>query len=284
MILLTGATGTTGQAIVSLLSQRSIPARAMVRDPAKGEALRAAGMDVVVADLTDPASLVAAVEGVDRAFLLGANSETQAAQEANFIDAAKAAGVQRIVKLSAIDADANSGARLKRFHGEAEAHLESSGLDYAIVRPAFYMQNMLHSAQTITAENKFYLPMGAGVVGTIDVRDVAEIVTDCLTADKPDNATLLITGPQALSFTQMADEFSSALGRKVDYIDVPPEDFGAQLLKWEPNTWYVDAVLELFGAVARNENPEITDTFVTRLGKRPRSFATFINDHRATFG
>ena len=284
MILLTGATGTTGKEIVSLLGARSIPARAMVRDIAKAGPLQDAGLEVVVGDLNDPASLHSALNGVERAFLLAANSPDQLTQETGFIDAAKAAGVSQVVKLSAIDADAKSDARLKCFHGEAEAYNAASGLDYVNVRPGFYMQNMLHCAQTIAAENKFYLPMGKGIVGSIDARDVAEFVVHSLTVPTPANRTYVITGQQAHSFVQMAEDLSTVLDRSVEYVDLPPADFRAQLLNWEPNEWYVDAVLELFGAIARSENPQITDTFETILGHAPRSFATFINDHRGAFG
>ena len=200
------------------------------------------------------------------------------------IDAAKAAGVSQVVKLSAIDADAKSDARLKCFHGEAEAYNEASGLDYVNVQPGFYMQNMLHCAQTIAAENKFYLPMRKGIVGSIDARDVAEFVVHFLTVPTPANGTYVITGPQAHSFAQMAAELSTALDRTVEYVDVPPAEFRAQLLNWEPSEWYVDAVLELFGAIARSENPAITDTFEATVGRAPRSFATFIEDHLSAFG
>ncbi len=285
MILLTGATGTIGKEIVPLLALGSVPARAMVRDVSKAEPLRAAGLEVVVGNLDDPASVAAALRGVDRAFLLAANSQDQLTQEIGFIDAAKAAQVSQIVKLSAVGADANSTAPLKRFHALVEAHNAASGVNYANVQPGFYMQNMLYCAQTIAAENKFYLPMGKGAVGSIDARDVAEFVVELLTATAPESGTYVVTGSQTHSFAQIAQEFSTALGRRVEYVDMPPSaEFRAQLLNWGPNEWYADAVLELFAAISRSETAYITDTFETTLGYAPRSYATFIDDHLGVFG
>jgi len=162
---------------------------------------------------------------------------------------------------------------------------EASGVNYANVRPGFFMQNMLNCAQTIAAEDKFYLPMGNGIVGSIDTRDVAEFVVDLLTATAPESGTFVVTGSRTHSFAEIAEEFSAVLGRQVEYVDLPPsEEFRAQLLNWDPSEWTADAVLQLFAAIARSETAYTSDTFETTLGHAPRSFATFIEDHRAAFG
>jgi uncharacterized protein YbjT (DUF2867 family) len=284
MLLISGATGRTGAELARLALARDVAVRALVRDAAKGAALERAGAQVAVGDFGDPAALARAFEGVERAFLMMANAANQFEMERAFIDAAKRAGVARVVKLSAVGVSPDTRVFLKRVHAQAEAHLAASGLDYTILRPGFYMQNLLHAAATIREMNKFFLPMGRGRVGAIDIRDVAEVVLMLLTEAGHAGQTYVITGPDSLSFADMASVFSEVLGRRIEYVDMPPEEYRPQLFKWEPSEWYVDAVMALFAGIARNDTPDVTDTFARLAGRPPRSFADFVRDHRAAFG
>src|SRR5690349_4074750 len=143
MILITGGTGTSGQPIVQALLDRGERVRALSRDPEK--AAKTLGDDVEIArgDFSDPASLEAAMDDVDRAMLIVASLPDQSAMESAFIDAAKRSGVEHIVKFSAVGADVKSPMRFMRGHGEAEAKLKSSGIAWTMLQPTFFLQSIL---------------------------------------------------------------------------------------------------------------------------------------------
>jgi len=146
MILVSGATGTAGKEIVLQMASLGIPVKALVRDMAKATPFRGKCVHVTVGDLNEMATLDEAFKEVDRALLLPANNANQVEQERTFIDAAKRAGVQHIVKFSALGADdPQSGSRIIRWHAEAEDYLEASGLAWTHLRPCMFMQNLLGS-------------------------------------------------------------------------------------------------------------------------------------------
>lgn len=284
MILITGTTGTTGRPLVEHVIAADIPARAIVRDPGQADKLRARGLQVVTGDLRDEAVLAAALMGVERAFLLTANSDGQAALEIRFIDAAVTAGVAHVVKLSAIGADSGSPAVLKRYHGRAEDHLRAAPLAHTIVQANFFMDNLLHSAPAIARDGAFALPLGSGRVGAIDVRDVAEAAFTVLTRPGHENRSYVITGPEVLSFGEMAAILSDELGREIRYIDMPAEEFRALMIGLGQNAWYVDATLQLFALIREDRNAAVTETFTAVTGRPPRAFRQFVRDRAHRFG
>lgn len=283
MILLTGITGTTGKQILDLFCEQNIPVRAMVRDLDKVKDLSVPGLVLVQGDLEDETSIENAMNGVDKAFLLMSNVEQQLAIEKRFIDVAKKVGVSHLVKLSASGADASSPALLKRYHGEAEEYLAQSGIGFTNVRPNFYMQNMLQCAASIKAEDKFYLPFRNGRTGVTAVADVAEFIVTILSESGHEGITYDVTGPEVLSFYDLAAQMSEVLGREIAYVDLPAEEFSSQLLNWGTSEWYVKAVSELFGLIAQDQGTLVTDTFEKVCAKAPRSFRQFMQQHAAAF-
>lgn len=283
MILISGATGKTGRRVIEYFLASGIPVRAIVRDPAKGEALRARGIEVVTGDLRDAAVLAQAMRGSDQALLATANAPEQLEIETRFIDAAAAAGVTHVVKLSAIGADAHSPAVLKRYHGEAEAHLRRSGLTYTVLQPNFYMDNLLGLAPGIARDSVLALPMGAGRVGAIDVRDVAAALFAALTQPGQEDRTCVLTGPELLSFGDMAAVISAELGREIRYVDQPVAQFRQEMLGFGVPAWNVNATLDLFALTRQDRNACVTDSYAAITGRAPRSLREFVRDHRDRF-
>ncbi|MFQ5659153.1 MAG: SDR family oxidoreductase [Gammaproteobacteria bacterium] len=279
MILLTGVTGTVGREVMKIVASKDIVVRALVRDKTNIEVVKNSGIEVIAGDLEKQESVEKALHGIERAFLLMANNEKQAVIEKQFIDLARKANVSHIVKMSANNAASDSSVILKRYHGEAEEYLEQSGITYTFIRPDFFMQNLLHVAGTILGEDKFYLPMGPGVTGMVDVRNIADVIVHTLVEDGHDGRTYQISGPEVLSFNDVARLFSEVLGREIAYIDIPAQDLETRLLAEGQNPWYVHAILELFGAVAQTRDIALTDTFKELTGKKPNSLQTFIKDH-----
>lgn len=155
MILVTGATGSIGRHLVRLLLDQRVPVKALVRDEAKGRVL---GCDVVVGDFDDPGSLAAAMEGVDRLFLNAGGAQPvdgeqpMIRQQRAVIDAARSAGVSRVVKISVWGA--HRGGRLAEgAHWEIEEYLKASGLVRSILQPSGFMQNFVTGAGAFTVRD-----------------------------------------------------------------------------------------------------------------------------------
>src|SRR4029434_6194474 len=260
MFLVSGATGTNGREIVLQLANLGITVRALVRDMAKATPFRGKCVHVAVGDLNESATLEEAFDSVDRALLLPANNANQLEQECTFIDAAKRAGVQHIVKFSALGADnAKSGSRIIRWHAEAEDYLEASGLAWTHLRPSMFMQNLLGSAASIAGEGALYAPLWDARVAAVDVRDIAAVAVKALTERGHEGKAYTITGPEALTYNQVAEKLTTALGKPVRYVDVRPEQLKQGLLNTGMPEWTADALLEIFEHVAKPLGAQVTN-------------------------
>ena len=283
MILFTGLTGAVGTEIIKLLPDYGIRARGLVRNPDKADAVRQAGVEAIPGSLEDEDAVSAALQGCDRAFLLMANSRQQLELEKSFVEAARNAGVGHIVKMSANGADSNSKALLKRYHGDSEQYIRESGLRYTLVRPNFFMQNMLHVAGSIVEQDKFFMPMREGQVGIIDVRDVAHFILAVLTRPGHEDMTYEITGPELLSFHDIASQLSEVMGREISYIDQPAAEFKSSLLQWVPDDWYVETVSELFELIAQGSGAILNDEYTQVTGRAPTALRRFFHDYSSFF-
>ena len=283
MILFTGLTGAVGTEILKLLPEYDIQSRGLIRDSGKAGVLTDAGVEVVCGDLGDPAAVREALQGCDKAFLLMANAREQLELEKGFVDAARAAGTGYLVKMSANGANSNSTSLLKRYHGDSEQYIRESGLPHTLIRPNFFMQNMLHIAGSIVAEDKFYMPMRDGQVGIIDVRDVARFILAVLTGSGHDGKTYEITGPELVSFSDIAEQLSGVMGREISYIDVPAEDFKQSLVHWVPDDWYVETVSGMFELTAQGRGALLTDNYTRVTGRAPATLRRFFRDYSTFF-
>lgn len=219
-VLVTGATGNTGRAVLDALAARGAPVRAMVRTEADRSRLPA-GVPVVAADFDDAASIAAALEGAGRAYLLTPSSERAEAQQQRFADLAAQAGVGHLVVLSQLAADEHSPVRFLRYHAAVEQHVRDLGIAYTFLRPNLFFQGLLAVAGTISAQGRFYAPIGEAPVSAVDVRDIAAVAATTLTEAGHEGATYTLTGPAAITHAQIAAALTSALGRDITFIDVP---------------------------------------------------------------
>jgi len=267
MILITGATGTIGREVVRLLADRDVPFRAMSR-----------GSTGFRADFDDPASLRRAVDGVDTAFLLTAPATATSRHDLALLDAAKAAGVAKVVKLSAIGTGETTpeGRVIGAWHLEGERALRASGLAWTILRPSSFASNVLRFAEDGRLANL----TGDGQQGVVDPRDVAAVAVEALTATVHNGRIYTLTGPDLLSVPEQAAQLSQVLGRPVDTVEVSPE----HLLGSGMDEAAAAEVAAGTAWVRDGHNAIVTDDVERVLGRPPTGFTAWAGDHAALFG
>ena len=280
-ILVTGATGNTGRAIVDALADRGAPVRAMVRTEADRGRVRA-GVEVVVADFDEAAAIEAALDGAERAYLVTPSSERAEEQQKRFADLAAKAGTRHLVVLSQLGSEEHSPVRFLRYHAAFERHIRDLGIGYTFLRPNLYFQGLLMFTGSISAEGKFFAPIGDAAVSAVDVRDIAAVAAVALTEAGHEGATYTLTGPEAITHAQIAAALTAALGRTVRFIDVPPEAFADGIRGLLP-PWQVDGLLEDYAHYRRGEAATVSPAIAEVTGAAPRGIEQFARDYAAAF-
>ncbi|PWV55355.1 SDR family oxidoreductase [Nocardiopsis sp. L17-MgMaSL7] len=276
-VLVTGATGTVGSALLPALKARGATVRAMIRSPFKAMP----GVENVVADLRDPEALTAALKGVDAAFLNSPSDEDAAELQMRFADLAHKADVNRLVVLSQYEARTDSPVRFLRWHAEVEAHVRGLGLDHTVLRPNLYMQSLLGFAGTI-AQGLLAAPIGDAAVSVVDTRDVAATAAAVLTSQGHTGRTYTLTGPRAVTHEQIAQALSKATGQAIDFEDVPPGQFVSALTGMIP-PWQLRGLVEDYAHYARGEAAEVHTSVTDLTGAPARDIADFAHDHVGAF-
>ena len=280
-ILVTGATGNTGRAVVDALAERGAPVRAMVRKEADRGKL-AAGVEVIVADFDDSAAVAAALDGAERAYLVTPSSEQAEEQQKRFADLAAKTGTRHLVVLSQLGSEEHSPVRFLRYHAAVEQHVRDLGIGYTFLRPNLYFQGLLMFAGSISAQGTFFAPIGDATVSAVDVRDIAAVAAVALTEPGHEGATYTLTGPQAITHAQIAAALTTALGRTVTFTDVPPEAFAGSIRGLLP-PWQVDGLLEDYAHYRRGEAAAVSSAVAEVTGTAPRSIEQFARDYATVF-
>ncbi len=283
MILVTGATGRTGRETVKALVSRGAQVRAMVRNPDDGAAIQGGGVEIVVGDLERPESVDAALQGVEKVFLISIEGPRMAEQHGNFAKAAKRAGVVHLVRMSMLPAMPDSPLAIGRWHGEADRQVMESGIPYTILKPAYFMQNTIRSAPTIASDGSIYGALGDGKVGMVDLGDLAAVAAETLTSDGHEGKSYIPTGPEALSMGEVAEKLSTALGQAVKYVNIPPDEDKAGMTAAGMPDWLADAWDKLSLMIAQGGANKVTNVVKEVTGEEPRSFDQFARDHTDAF-
>jgi uncharacterized protein YbjT (DUF2867 family) len=283
MILITGATGNNGRELVRQLVAAGQHVRALVRNPAKAAELKGPNVELAVGDFDQPATLDAALRGVDKAFLLTPVSEHFVEWQSAFVEAAQRAELKHLVKFSGMGADSNAKVELLRLHGKTDNLLRNSGVPFTILQPNSFHQNILSSADTIKTQRAFYWPLKKAAQSTVDIRDINAVAARVFTNPSHEGKAYVITGPKALTFQQAAEKLSAVLGREIQYVDVPLSAAEDAMRKSGIPEWNVRALSELLGYFASGAAATVTDTVPSLLGRPAMSFEQFVQDHRAAF-
>jgi uncharacterized protein YbjT (DUF2867 family) len=231
-----------------------------------------------------PETLGRALDGVDRVLLISSPDQQMVETQCTFIDAAKKAGVRHIVKLSGVTTSLDSPFLFSRMHAEIARHLERSGLAWTQLRPSQFMTEYLREVPTIVAESAFFLPFEDAKLTPVDLEDIAKAAFALLTTPGHEGKAYMISGPEALSMREIAEQISLAIGKTVRYVNISPEERKrAQLAAGIP-AYVVDA-LDVQSRLRRKGNGEEVvhpETHIA-LGIRPTTFAEFARRHAADF-
>jgi uncharacterized protein YbjT (DUF2867 family) len=285
MILVIGGRSKIGSALIEQLSARGEQVRALVRDSEGGGSLPAS-VEPVVGDLASPESLQAAMSGVEKVFLLSSPHRDAVQWHRNAIDAAGASGVALLVRSSIIGADRDSPAEFVSAHTACDRYLERSGVEHVILRPNLFLQNVTESTiPSIDGDGRFYVNAGDARISMVDTRDVAAVASVALTDSAHVGAHYDVTGPEALSYGDVASKLSAALGREIAYVDAPDDAVRGALLGFGLDAWFVEALVGLYQDYRRSGTDgyasAVTDTVERLTGRAPRSLEDLLSAERA---
>ncbi len=284
MILVTGATGLNGSELVLRLSAMGIPVRALVRSATRAQGFSSlSNVEIVEGDMERPETLTRALQGVDRAMLISSSDPAMLEVQSNFIEAARKAGVKHVVKLSGIMPDLDSPFRFARMHGEIERRLETSGMAFTHLRSGEFMHAYFRQVPSIVARGALFLPMEDAKIASIDIGDLAEVAAAVLTGSGHEGKIYPLTGPEALSMTEVAEKLSAATGKMIQYVNVAPEEAKrAQLAAGVP-PFTADALAELFAERRKGKEAQVSPVIQTVFGRRATSFDEFAMRNAAIF-
>jgi uncharacterized protein YbjT (DUF2867 family) len=282
MICVTGASGTLSSEVIRQLQQEKIAFRAAYFSNKSAETARVRGIAAVVIDYNKPDTLRTAFQGCDTLFLLGPNALNQTELELNAVEAAKAAGIRHIVKQSVMGAE--EAYSLAKIHLQVEKAIERSGIGWTFLRPNSFMQNTVtFMAPTIRAEGAFYSASGDARISHVDVRDIAAVAVRALTnPGVHERKIYMLSGPEALTYDEVAAELSNALGRVIRHISLPPDDLKAGMLAEGMPEPIADRLLDLERYFRENRGSHITDDIRQVTGRDPRRFSEYVRETAAT--
>lgn len=286
-ILVTGATGQSGAAVVREFAQHQVPVRILVRDRAKAapfESFRT--VQITEGDMLRPETLADALQGIERVLMISSAYPNMIETQRSFIDAAKKRSVQHIVKFSGKESNIgydSSKFRFGRMHEEIEHYLENSGLSWTHLRPSQFMQVYLREAPSIAKKGELCLPLENVRMSPVDQKDIAKVAFALLTTDRHEGKTYEMTGPEALSMDEIAERISDAIGKKVVYRNITPAERRNALLQTGMPTDFVDALDEQGEERRRCPESQVNVATHQMFGVRPTTFAEFAREHAAIF-
>jgi uncharacterized protein YbjT (DUF2867 family) len=282
-ILVMGATGNVGGATLAALRAGGVEAVAFARDRQRAAEQLGPEQAVRVGDLSDTGAVAAALDGIERVLLCSGNDPDLLEHQLNAVEAIAASDVRRAVKISGspVAAGADSPSRVGRDHTAVEDALRATGREAVAIRPNVFMQSFL--AQTAALANGV-LPGPEGArVSFVDARDIGAVAAAALTAAEPPAPVLEVTGPEALTWYEVADEMSRVLGRPITHYPATTEMLADGMRALGLPEWQIQHSLELAVLLREPKAAQVTDTVEELTGRAPRPLAEFLTDNAAAF-
>ena len=287
-ILVTGATGNIGSEVVKeLLSDApDVSIKAAVHSSQNVKKVKSdARVKVIQIDYNEPETVREALNGVDKLFLLTPDVPNAADLASNVVIEAKKAGIKQIVKQSVMGAALEADVGTMRLHRQVEKFIEQSGIPFTFLRPNEFMQNFINfHSPSIKGNNAFYIPLEDAKVSLVDVRDIAGVaVKSLIDEDKHKNKTYLITGPEALSYHEVAEILSNTTGRKINYVNISDGEARSAMKEIGMSDWLINTVSELSEYFRKGKASEISPAVEDVTGNKPISFSQFAKDYAEAF-
>jgi uncharacterized protein YbjT (DUF2867 family) len=244
MILITGASGSVGKAVLHEASRKESKIRAMFRS--KEEAAKApSGCETVLADYADKQSLRNALDGATSVFVVCSPIPQLVELESNVLDVCKESGVEHVVLNSALGAG-DCQKSFPSWHRKVEDKLKTTGMSYTILRPNGFLQNIVaFNAPSIRDQGAFYAAMGDAKVSYLDIGDIAVVAVKALKGGRHSAKTYELLGTEAISNQELAARISRVVGRTVNYVDIPESAQREAMLGLGMPEWQVTALLDL---------------------------------------
>nr|MDT0662552.1 NAD(P)H-binding protein [Micromonospora sp. DSM 115978] len=275
MIAVTGSTGTVGRALVAELAGRAAALRLLVRPGAVAADPRGRQAEIVPVDITAPGQVRRALAGSRRLFLLTPFVPDQDALQVAIIEEAARAGVEAIVKLSALGADPRAVSRVHREHGRSDDWLRRSGIAHVVLRPNAFMQNAGQWLPAIDRFDAVPLPTGSARVSMIDARDIAAVAAAVLTAPDLPVGSYDLTGPASLTYADAAQVLSTVAGRPIRHWDLSLPAAADLMRQAGVPEWAISARLELYESYRRGAADRVSDAVPRFTGRPARGFAAY---------
>lgn len=279
MILITGAAGKTGKAILNTLTRRGIRVRALVRSQEQKEALKRMGVnEVIIGDLRNVEDLQQAMQGIRKIYYICPNiAPDEVAIGQSLIDLAKKAEVTRFVYHSVLHPQVES----MPHHWQKmrmEEKLFESGLSFSILQPCAYMQNLLQNWKSIIDEGIYAVPYTTSArISIVDLEDIAEVAANVLTQQNHKNAIYELAGPQPLSQDEVAETYATALQKPVKAVTLNRGAWAAKAAEAGTSAFQIDVLVKMFEYYEKYGligNPWVLTTL---LDRPPVNFATFVS-------
>ncbi len=282
-ILLTGANGNVSGAAIRALQGKGHRLVGLVRDAAKGAELEKLGVELVVGDLEKLRSVESAFEGIDTVFLCSPPGFASPVMQSNALWAARRGGAKHVVRLSAVGAAHDAPTLNSRLHALSDAEAIGSGLSWTLLKPHFFMQNLLMSAGSIQAQGQLYYALGDAAIPMIDARDVGACAAAVL-ADPAAHAgkSYTLTGAP-VTLHQVAAAIGEAVGKPVSYVPVPVAAAIENLIKMGADEYRQVSLRDYLTAYSQGWQSAATSSVEELLGQKPSSIAEFARDFARAF-
>jgi uncharacterized protein YbjT (DUF2867 family) len=287
-IVVFGCTGTVGLEVMHQLSQKECFVRGIIRSPERSYPINInahlSNISYLSANLNSKTEIKQACLKADAVFLLTATAPNQIETENNIIDAAKEAGIKRIVKLSAPIVTSPAKVDVSEWHRQIEEHLDKSEIEFCCLRPYAFMQNWERNTFTIQRFAKIYGAMGDAPRNYVDGRDVAEIaVTKLLSKNTLNKEFITISGPESITYNEFAERLSYVTNRKIKYINITQKElFNLLTKRAKLPRWLANHIVELDDLAIKNTEPN-DDTIEKILNRKPRMINAYLQESKHLF-
>jgi uncharacterized protein YbjT (DUF2867 family) len=265
------------------LQNKNVEVFAGVQSERNFEKVTQFGATPVIVNFMDQQSLNQALQDKTRAFLVTPMIQNPEAVTQMVINASELNGVKHLVRSTAARADSKGQIQMDRWAGASEDLMKTSGLNYTIVRPSWFLQNFVnYHSQTIKQHSGFYLPLGDAKLSMIDINDLGEVAAIALTSDEHFEKTYELSG-QTYTNEILAETLSKVIGKKITYFDVPEETAKESMLSNHMPEWIVNAMMELNYITKQGSTAAYSDDFKNLTGKEYTSAETFFQSNKEAF-